>query len=165
MLRIFIPDNLAEEGLAILRAASGFELDVRSGLKGDDLKSALAAADGVIVRSGTTLTIDLLQGLTKLRAVVRAGVGVDNIDVAAATRQGEYAIYALADRGDGVDISDQPQPGRPNRDAGEQIAEHAAEAGAARQRHGDGGGSQQDDESGQHAMRCCASRKRRARAE
>src|SRR5262245_47644705 len=88
MPRIFTPDGLADEGMEILRRTPGFEIDSRSGLKGGDLKAALADCDAVIVRSGTTLTADLLQGLTKLKAVVRAGVGVDNIDVAAATRQG-----------------------------------------------------------------------------
>src|SRR5262245_53693534 len=88
MPRIFTPDGLADEGMEILRRTPGFEIDSRSGLKGGDLKAALADCDAVIVRSGTTLTADLLQGLTKLKAVVRAGVGVDNIDVGAATRQG-----------------------------------------------------------------------------
>jgi D-3-phosphoglycerate dehydrogenase / 2-oxoglutarate reductase len=88
MPRIFTPDGLADEGMEILRRTPGFEIDSRSGLKGDDLKAALAECDAVIVRSGTTLNADLLQGLTKLKAVVRAGVGVDNIEVGAATRQG-----------------------------------------------------------------------------
>ena len=51
-------------------------------------KKPFAAADGVIVRSGTQVTAELLEDPGKLRAVVRAGVGVDNIDVAAATRKG-----------------------------------------------------------------------------
>jgi D-3-phosphoglycerate dehydrogenase len=88
MPRIFTPDGLADEGMEILRRTPGFEIDSRSGLKGDDLEAALAECDAVIVRSGTTLNADLLQGLTKLKAVVRAGVGVDNIEVGAATRQG-----------------------------------------------------------------------------
>src|SRR5260370_9227104 len=71
----------------MLRQA-GIELDERTGLKGDALKEALRAADGVIVRSATTLTADLLENAGNLKAIVRAGVGVDNIDVAAATRRG-----------------------------------------------------------------------------
>src|SRR5204863_3621775 len=63
-------------------------VDNRPGLSGDALKEALRAADGMIVRSGTKVTSDLLENPGKLRAVVRAGVGVDNIDVAAATRKG-----------------------------------------------------------------------------
>jgi D-3-phosphoglycerate dehydrogenase len=88
MPRIFTPDGLAAEGLEVFKQAGGFEIDGRTGLKGDELKVALAECDAAIVRSGTTLTNDLLHGLPKLKAVVRAGVGVDNIDVGAATRLG-----------------------------------------------------------------------------
>jgi D-3-phosphoglycerate dehydrogenase len=87
MPRVLVSDKLEAPGLELMRQA-GLELDERHGLKGDALKEALRAADGVIVRSGTTLTADLLEDPGRLRAVVRAGVGVDNIDVAAATRKG-----------------------------------------------------------------------------
>ena len=87
MPRVFISDKLEEAGIDILRG-SGVEIDNRPGLKGNDLKEALQAADGVVVRSGTTITAELLENPGKLRAIVRGGVGVDNIDVAAATRKG-----------------------------------------------------------------------------
>src|SRR5260370_7502042 len=87
MPRVLISDKLEAPGLDLLRQA-GIELDERAGLKGDALKEAIRAADGVIVRSGTQITADLLENPGKLRAVVRAGVGVDNIDVGAATRKG-----------------------------------------------------------------------------
>jgi D-3-phosphoglycerate dehydrogenase len=87
MPRILISDKLESAGLDLLRQA-GFELDERDGLKGAELKEALQAADAVIVRSGTTITAELLENPGKLRAIARAGVGVDNIDVAAATRKG-----------------------------------------------------------------------------
>jgi D-3-phosphoglycerate dehydrogenase len=67
---------------------AGVEVDDRYGLTGDALKEAIRAADGLIVRSGTRVTAELLEDPGKLRAIVRAGVGVDNIDVAAATRKG-----------------------------------------------------------------------------
>ena len=73
--------------MEILRAA-GLEIDNRPGLKGEDLKEAIRAADGVVVRSGTRITPELLEDPGALKAVVRGGVGVDNIDVAAATRKG-----------------------------------------------------------------------------
>lgn len=88
MHRILICDPLPEEGLAILERAGNVELDKRSGLKGNDLRAALAEADGAIVRSGTTLSADVLKGQNRLKVIVRAGVGVDNIDVPAATREG-----------------------------------------------------------------------------
>ena len=87
MSRILICDNLESQGLDLLRQA-GIELDERTGLKGDALKVAIRAADGVIVRSATKITADLLDDPGKLRAIVRAGVGVDTIDVASATRKG-----------------------------------------------------------------------------
>jgi D-3-phosphoglycerate dehydrogenase len=87
MPRVLVSDKLEPAGLDLLREA-GFELDERHGLSGAALQEALRAADGVIVRSGTRLTAELLQNPGRLRAIVRAGVGVDNIDVSAATRRG-----------------------------------------------------------------------------
>ncbi len=87
MPRVLVCDKLEAPGLDMLRQA-GIELDERTGLKGDALKEAIRAADGVIVRSATTLSADVLENPGKLKAVVRAGVGVDNIDVEAATRRG-----------------------------------------------------------------------------
>jgi D-3-phosphoglycerate dehydrogenase len=87
MPRVFISDKLESAGLDLLQQA-GFEVDNRPGLKDDALSQALQAADGMVVRSGTQVTAELLEHPGKLRAIVRAGVGVDNIDVAAATRRG-----------------------------------------------------------------------------
>jgi D-3-phosphoglycerate dehydrogenase / 2-oxoglutarate reductase len=87
MPRVLICDKLEAAGLDILKSA-GIELDNRPGLKGEDLIAALRAADGAIVRSSTRITAELLENSDKLRCVVRAGVGVDNIDVPAATRRG-----------------------------------------------------------------------------
>ena len=87
MPRVYISDKLEEAGMEILRAA-GLEIDNRPGLKGEDLKEAIRAADGVVVRSGTRITPELLEDPGALKAVVRGGVGVDNLDVAAATRKG-----------------------------------------------------------------------------
>src|SRR5438552_18094811 len=87
MPRVLICDKLEAPGLDLLRQA-GIELDERHGLTGEALQQALRAADGAIVRSGTRITAELLEEPGKLRAIVRAGVGVDNIDVAAATRRG-----------------------------------------------------------------------------
>ncbi len=87
MPRVLVSDKLEAPGLDLLRQA-GIELDERHGLTGDALKEAVRSADGLIVRSGTRVTAELLEEPGRLRAIVRAGVGVDNIDVAAATRKG-----------------------------------------------------------------------------
>jgi D-3-phosphoglycerate dehydrogenase len=87
MPRVLISDKLEAGGLDLLRQA-GLDVDNRPGLSGPALQEALQAAEGMVVRSGTRVTAELLEKPGKLRAIVRAGVGVDNIDVAAATRKG-----------------------------------------------------------------------------
>jgi D-3-phosphoglycerate dehydrogenase / 2-oxoglutarate reductase len=89
MYRILITDNLSAAGLQILRDASPeIEVDVRSGLTPEQVREALGEADAIIIRSATKLTQAILKGQRRLKAIVRAGVGVDNIDLAAATREG-----------------------------------------------------------------------------
>ena len=87
MLRVLICDKLEAAGIELL-ASVGIEVDNRPGLTGEALQTALRDADGAIVRSATKITAELLAQPGKLKAVARAGVGVDNIDVVAATRQG-----------------------------------------------------------------------------
>ena len=87
MPRVLIADKLETAGIELL-AAAGVEVDNRPGLKGDELKSAIRAADAVICRSQPKLTAEYFDEPGKCRAVARAGVGVDNIDVPAATRKG-----------------------------------------------------------------------------
>ena len=87
MPRVLIADKLEPAGIDLLKQA-GIEVDNRPGLKGDDLKAALRQADAVICRSQPKITADLLDEPGKLRAIARAGVGVDTIDVPAATRRG-----------------------------------------------------------------------------
>jgi len=86
--RILVLDPIAQEGFDILNAEPGFEYEVRVGLKGPELRSSLNEFDGAIVRSGVKITAESLEGNKRLRAIVRAGVGTDNIDKNAATRLG-----------------------------------------------------------------------------
>ncbi len=88
MPRIVVLDTLSDEGLDLLKASPGVEFEVRTGLKGDDLRKTLAEFDGAICRSGVKITAESLAGNKRLRAIVRAGVGTDNIDKQAATRLG-----------------------------------------------------------------------------
>lgn len=86
--RVLVTDKLAEEGLELLRAEPGLEVVVATKLDTAGLRAALAEADGIVIRSGTQLTADVLRDQPRLKVIVRAGVGVDNIDVPSATRQG-----------------------------------------------------------------------------
>ncbi len=86
--RVLITDSLSPAGIAALEAAEGIEPVVRSGLSPDEVRKELQDADGIIIRSGTRLTPEILAGQSRLKVIVRAGVGVDNIDLPAATRGG-----------------------------------------------------------------------------
>jgi D-3-phosphoglycerate dehydrogenase / 2-oxoglutarate reductase len=88
MPKVIVLDALAQEGLDLLSAAAGIQHEVRIGLKGEALRAALAEFDGAICRSGVKITADALEGNHRLKAIVRAGVGTDNIDSKAATRLG-----------------------------------------------------------------------------
>ncbi len=87
-LKVLVLDRLAEDGLARLKSESGIELCEQLGLSGESLRSALADADVAICRSGVTIDKESLEGNQRLRAIIRAGVGTDNIDSEAATRCG-----------------------------------------------------------------------------
>ncbi len=86
MFRVLVSDPLAEAGVAILRREAA--VDARTGLAPDELRRILPGYDALIVRSETRVTPELLAAGTALRVVTRAGVGTDNIDVAAATERG-----------------------------------------------------------------------------
>jgi D-3-phosphoglycerate dehydrogenase / 2-oxoglutarate reductase len=88
MPRVIVLDTLAQEGLDMLEAAPGIEYEVRTGLKGDALRESLAQFEGAICRSGVKITPESLEGNRRLKAIVRAGVGTDNIDKDAATKAG-----------------------------------------------------------------------------
>lgn len=88
MNRILVADKLADAGMAILKAATGVEVDVETGLKPPELAAKIGPYHGLIVRSGATVTEEVLAAATNLRVIGRAGIGVDNIDVPGATKRG-----------------------------------------------------------------------------
>ena len=85
---ILVSDKLSENGLKVLRDAEGVEVNYAPGLDPAALKAAIQKADALIIRSATTADRDLLEAAPRLRLIGRAGIGVDNVDVAAASRQG-----------------------------------------------------------------------------
>ena len=86
--RVIVLDDLATEGLEKLDAAANIQYDIRTKLAGGELREALQEYDGAVCRSGVKITAESLEGNTRLKAIVRAGVGTDNIDKVAAARLG-----------------------------------------------------------------------------
>ena len=92
-MKIVVSDELPETALAILRK-EGWEVDARTGRKPEELAKDLADADALIVRSATKVTKDLLAAAPVLRIIGRAGSGVDNIDMPAASGKGVLVVNA-----------------------------------------------------------------------
>ncbi len=92
-MKIFVADDVKESGLLPLQNA-GFEVVKQTGLKGADLDAAVADCAGLIVRSETKVTAEVMEAAKNLRVIGRAGVGVDNIDVKAATGRGIVVMNA-----------------------------------------------------------------------
>lgn len=86
--RILVSDPLGQGGLSILRKDKQIQVDENVGLKPDQLKKIIGDYDGIVIRSGTRLTKDILEAAKKLRVIGRAGVGVDNVDLPTATQRG-----------------------------------------------------------------------------
>jgi len=95
-MKILISDKLAEEGVKILQETDGFEVDCKYGLDPAELKKVIKEYEALIIRSGTTVTADILENAGKLRVIGRAGVGLDNVDLKAATQKGVVAMNTPA---------------------------------------------------------------------
>src|ERR1700724_1117439 len=85
--KVLIADELSPRAVEIL-AARGIAADVMTGLEAAELQGRIGDYDGLAVRSATKVTAELLAAAAALKVVGRAGIGVDNIDVAAATERG-----------------------------------------------------------------------------
>lgn len=88
MMKILISDAMSEEGIEYLEQEDGFEVVNRPGLPPEDLLTEIADASALVVRSKTKVTAEVIEAAKQLRVVGRAGAGVDNIDLDAATRRG-----------------------------------------------------------------------------
>jgi D-3-phosphoglycerate dehydrogenase / 2-oxoglutarate reductase len=93
-LRVLVTENLAERGVDLLREE--FEVDVHLGLGHEEFLSQIGAYDGLIIRSATKVTAEVIERAENLKAIGRAGIGVDNIDVEAATKRGILVANAPA---------------------------------------------------------------------
>ncbi|HWV37666.1 MAG TPA: phosphoglycerate dehydrogenase [Vulgatibacter sp.] len=102
--KILVSDDLSNEGVEILRRG-GLEVDVQVGLPADELKRIIGRYDGLAVRSATKVNADLLGAAERLKVVGRAGVGVDNVDLPAATKRG--VIVMNTPGGSAVTVAEQ----------------------------------------------------------
>ncbi len=93
-MHIVIADQLPSSAVELLRSVPGWTIDARSGRSAEDLAAALANADGLVVRSATKVTAALMAAAPQLKVVARAGTGVDNVDVPAATERGIVVMNA-----------------------------------------------------------------------
>jgi D-3-phosphoglycerate dehydrogenase len=93
-MKIVVADDLPASALDLLRAEAGWIVDARSGRTAAALAADLADADALLVRSATKVTAQLLDAAPRLRIVARAGTGVDNVDVAAASARGLLVVNA-----------------------------------------------------------------------
>src|SRR5437016_8443100 len=93
-MKIVIADDLPASALELLRAEPGWTVDARSGRAPADLAADMRDADALLVRSATTVDARLLAAAPRLALVARAGTGVDNVDVAAATGRGVLVVNA-----------------------------------------------------------------------
>src|SRR5512138_475929 len=93
-MKIIVTDEVAREGLALLEQDPRVELDVRLGLKKEQLLAIIGEYDAIITRSGTTVDKDLLDAGRNLKMVARAGVGIDNVDVDYASSRGVIVVNA-----------------------------------------------------------------------
>jgi D-3-phosphoglycerate dehydrogenase len=92
-MHIVVADDFPKSALALL-TSPGWQVDARSGRTPDQLKADLAIADALVVRSATKVTADVIAAAPKLRAIARAGTGVDNVDVPAASARGIVVMNA-----------------------------------------------------------------------
>ncbi len=90
MTKVLVSDPIDQTGIDILSQVA--QVDVRTGLPPEQLKQIIGDYDGLMIRSGTTVTADIIEAATKLRIIGRAGVGVDNVDVPAATKRGVIVV-------------------------------------------------------------------------
>ncbi len=90
--RVLIADPIAQDGIDLLAQAA--EVDVKTGLPPNELRAIIGEYDALVVRSETRVTADIIAAGTRLQVIGRAGVGVDNIDIPAATERGIVVVNA-----------------------------------------------------------------------
>lgn len=92
-MKVLISDNLAPIGATILKEA-GIEVDINTGLPPEELKKIIPAYDGLVIRSATKVTEEVIAAADNLKVVGRAGIGLDNVNIQAASKKGIVVMNA-----------------------------------------------------------------------
>src|SRR5258706_5229665 len=86
--RVLLSDSLSSQGVDVLKRHPELQVDIKTGLKPAELALIIAPYDALLIRSSTTVTREIIDHADSLKVIGRAGVGVDNVDLEAATRRG-----------------------------------------------------------------------------
>ncbi len=87
-MKVLVSDNLADIGIEMFQEADGIDVDVNVGLPPEDLKKIIKDYDALVIRSATKVTKEIIEAATKLKVIGRAGIGLDNVDIPTATKNG-----------------------------------------------------------------------------
>ena len=87
-MKVLVSDNLSKVGIEIFEKTPGIQVDVKTGLKPEELKEVIKDYDALVIRSATKVTADIIEAADKLKVIGRAGIGLDNVDIPAATQRG-----------------------------------------------------------------------------
>src|SRR4030042_1086536 len=91
-MKVLVSDEFSPQGVEILKKAKGVEVDVKPGLPPEELRKIIGAYDGLVVRSATKVTADIIDAASKLKVIGRAGGGGGKIEFPAASKNGDGAL-------------------------------------------------------------------------
>ncbi len=92
--KVLVTDNISKEGIDILSREGNIDVEIKAGIKSEELEKIIGEYDAIITRSGTNIPASLVEHPGKLKIIGRAGVGVDNIDIEAASKKGIIVMNA-----------------------------------------------------------------------
>ena len=87
-MKVLVSDPLSDVGVKIFQETPGIDVDVNTGLSPEELKGIIGQYDGLVIRSATKVTPDIIEAADNLKVIGRAGIGLDNVDIPAASQRG-----------------------------------------------------------------------------
>ncbi len=87
-MKILVSDNLAESGIERLMAVPSFDVEVNTSLTPEEFRQIIKEYDALVIRSGTKVTREVIEVADNLKVIARAGIGLDNVDIEAASKRG-----------------------------------------------------------------------------